>query len=150
LTLVFLCQVVKSSPYFEVQPLSGIILGGNDVQLLVRYSPKAMGRHTGSLPVQVYSEDGHLVQEVILHLTGTSLRHGGKAALVGGTNALPGDFTRPKKFVDGEQVRLGALARELKPLSLTGIHCPESSFPSLYSRWLPQLWMLTRRAQSGE
>ena len=96
---------MKNSPYFDVQPPTGVILGGNDLQLLVRYCPKALGRHTGRLPVQVYSESGHLIQEVTLHLTGSSLRQGGKAGLVGGTSALPGDFTRPKRFLDGEQVR---------------------------------------------
>ena len=98
----------KASPYFDVQPSTGLILGGQDLQLLVRYGPKAMGRHSASVPVKVLSEGGKVIQEVTLHLTGSSLRMGPKPALPGGTTALPTDFVKPKKFLDGEQVWTGA------------------------------------------
>ena len=97
-------QVDKTSPYFDVQPSSGLILGGQDLQLMVTYCPKAMGRHSASVPVKVFSDGGKVIQEVMLHLTGSSLRMGPKPALPGGTGALPTDFVKPKKFIDGEQV----------------------------------------------
>ena len=101
---VYRKQVEKTSPYFEVQPPSGTLLGDQDTQLLVRFCPKAMGRHVVSLPVRVFGAGGKVIQEVLLHLSGTSLRQGAKVPLVGGPERLPGDFAKPNKFTDDEQV----------------------------------------------
>lgn len=97
-------QMVKSTPYFSVEPSSGSLMPGGSVQVMVRYSPKAMGKHSGSIPVRVLSEQGTVIQELTLELSGTSLRMGDKAPPVGGTDKLPQDFVKPKQFVDEEQV----------------------------------------------
>ncbi len=99
--------MVKSTPYFSVEPSSGSLVPGGSVQVMVRYSPKAMGKHAGSIPVRVLSEQGTVIQELTLELSGTSLRMGDKAPLVGGTDKLPQDFVKPKQFVDEDQVGPG-------------------------------------------
>lgn len=98
-------QVDKSAPYFEVQTPTGIILGGQTQQLLVRYHPKAMGKHSAQLPFIVCSELGKEVQRDTLSVTGSSLRQGDKVAPVGGIDKLPGDFEKPGRYVDADQVR---------------------------------------------
>lgn len=53
---------------------------------------------------QAVSEQGELIQELALELSGTSLRLGEKAPAVGGTDKLPQDFEHSHNFVDQEQV----------------------------------------------
>ena len=45
--------MVKSTPYFSVEPSSGAVMPGGTAQVMVRYHPKAMGKHSGKIPVQV-------------------------------------------------------------------------------------------------
>lgn len=110
--------MVKSTPYFAVEPSSGTVLPGGNVQVLVRYQPKAMGKHKGAIPIKVMSEAGQLIQEMTLELGGSSLRVGDKVAPVGGTDKLPEDFTKPRHFVDDEQVcgDHGAALAHIMPL----------------------------------
>ncbi|KXZ50888.1 hypothetical protein GPECTOR_14g137 [Gonium pectorale] len=96
-------QMSKSAPYFTVEPSSGSVLPGGSVQVLVRYQPKAMGKHSGVIPVTVLSEQGQVIQDLRLELAGTSLKVGEKASPVGGTDKLPEDFSKPRHFVDEEQ-----------------------------------------------
>ncbi|PNW70067.1 hypothetical protein CHLRE_17g704300v5 [Chlamydomonas reinhardtii] len=107
-------QMVKSTPYFAVEPSSGTVLPGGNVQVLVRYQPKAMGKHKGAIPIKVMSEAGQLIQEMTLELGGSSLRVGDKVAPVGGTDKLPEDFTKPRHFVDDEQAMLSTLQAHQK------------------------------------
>ncbi|KAG2493472.1 hypothetical protein HYH03_008289 [Edaphochlamys debaryana] len=107
-------QMVKATPYFSVEPASGSVLPGGSVQVLVRYQPKAMGRHTGTIPIKVMGEDGVPIQSLTLDLVGSSLRVGEKQPLVGGTDKLPADFEKPKRFVDEEQAMLSTIEAKKK------------------------------------
>ncbi|EFJ49198.1 hypothetical protein VOLCADRAFT_90100 [Volvox carteri f. nagariensis] len=111
-------QMIKSTPYFSVDPSSGSILPGGNIQVVVRYHPKAMGKHKGTIPIKVLSEQGEVIQELALELSGTSLRMGEKDSLVGGTDKLPQDFERPRNFVDDEQVMLTTLEARKKSTRL--------------------------------
>ncbi len=79
-------------------------MGGQSQQLLVRYHPKAMGKHKAQIPFKVSSESGRVVQEDVLQAAGSSLRQGDKMPLQGGTDKLPVDFEKPKNYLDSEQV----------------------------------------------
>ncbi|GFR48568.1 hypothetical protein Agub_g10470, partial [Astrephomene gubernaculifera] len=107
-------QTAKSLPYFSVDPPSGSVLPGGSVQVLVRYQPKAMGKHAGTIPFKVFSETGQLIQEMSLELSGTSQRLGEKGAPVGGTDKLPADFVKQRHFVDEEQAMLTTLEARQK------------------------------------
>lgn len=110
-------QVIKASPYFEVQPASGTVLPNQSVQLLVRYHPKALGKHNAALPFRVTSELGHPVQEFSLSCCGTSMALANKPKTIGGTDKLPKDFTRAAKYIDGDQMlqsKMTAKARATK------------------------------------
>lgn len=63
-------QADRKTPYFTLEPSSGTILGGQDMQLLVRYQPKSMGKHAGTISVKVYSENGKMVQDLSLKVRG--------------------------------------------------------------------------------
>lgn len=52
-TLAAAWSAPKDNPYFEIIPASGKILGGQTQQVMVRYAPKALGRHKGALPIVV-------------------------------------------------------------------------------------------------
>ncbi|GAX74871.1 hypothetical protein CEUSTIGMA_g2317.t1 [Chlamydomonas eustigma] len=107
-------KVEKPSPYFDVQPSSGTILGEQDKQLVVRYHPKALGHHSAVIPVKVFSLEGKQIQEAFIRLNGSSLRVGSKDPLVGGTDKLPEAFKKPAKFLDEEQIFLSKLDAQKK------------------------------------
>ena len=108
-------QADKKTPYFTLEPSSGTILGGQDQQLVVRYHPKSMGKHSGTISVRVFSENGKMVQDLALKVSGTSLRMGEKQPLIGGTDKLPLDFKKPAKLVDDETM----LAARLETMKLS-------------------------------
>ncbi|GLI64998.1 hypothetical protein VaNZ11_008424 [Volvox africanus] len=111
-------QMIKSTPYFSVDPSSGSILPGATIQVVVRYHPKAMGKHKGKILIKVLSEQGETIQELNLELSGSSLRMGTKGPLVGGTDKLPQDFERSHNFVDEEQAMLSTLEARKKSTRL--------------------------------
>lgn len=106
----------KATPFFEVLPPTGIIAAGETMQLVVRYNPKAMGSHSGTVPLKISRPSGPVgapttgpagpvLQELNIQVAGTSLRMGDKPGLVGGTDKLPKDFVKPNQYVSDDQVR---------------------------------------------
>lgn len=77
--------MIKSMPYFSVEPSSGSILPGATVQVVVKYHPKALGKHTGKIPIKVghpaglwsLGEDRDCVLTTRMHIriTGLCLAH---------------------------------------------------------------------------
>ena len=97
-------QASKSSPYFETTPSSATLLAGQSMQVHVRYSPKAMGCHTATLPFHGVSK-GKDVQCVGLMVSGSSLMQAAPSkTLVGGADKLPRDFEKQRAYVDDDQV----------------------------------------------
>ncbi|KAF5834411.1 flagellar associated protein [Dunaliella salina] len=94
----------KASPYFDIQPNQGLIHGGKEQQVLVRYEPKALGNHSASLGIAVSSKSGFAIQHMALQVRGTSMHVGAKTMPIGGTDKLPSDFTKASKFVGDDQV----------------------------------------------
>jgi len=107
----------KASPYFDIQPNHGLIHGGKEQQVLVRYEPKALGNHSASLGIALFSESGFKIRDMALQVCGTSMHMGAKNMPIGGTDKLPSDFTKASKFVGDDQVlasKVAARARTCK------------------------------------
>lgn len=116
-TLPVTFAAAKSNPYFQLMPSSGKVYGGQTVQVMLRYAPKALGTHKASLVVDVTSTAGNKVQTLTISASGTCLTLGDKPALVAGTDKLPKDFEKPPNYVNDDIVvasKAAARARSAK------------------------------------
>ncbi|DBA78771.1 TPA: putative protein fap47 [Trebouxia sp. C0004] len=97
---------IQPSPYFHCLPDQGSMAPGANSPLVVRFCPKALGRHQASLAVQVLSEHANkVIAEVPFKALGLCRQlgehHGG--TLPGGPLALPETFAKPRQFVDPDK-----------------------------------------------
>ncbi|KAF8055917.1 CFAP47 [Scenedesmus sp. PABB004] len=83
--------VGRSGPcYFRAEPAELALAPGASAQVLLRYMPKALGRHQASLSFQAMpAAGGPVLTETIVAVLGSSLTLGTKAPLPGGLDATP-------------------------------------------------------------
>lgn len=105
-------RIPKRSPYYSCEPSRGLLLPGQSATVLVRYCPKALGRHPAAAAVQMLSQRGVPVGEVTCQLFGAAEKLGCKPPVVGGPDKAPDDFLKPKHFVDEEMTVLAGLTKK--------------------------------------
>ncbi len=66
---------------------------------------QALGQHNSNIQVKLTSKQGTHIMDLPLLLTGSSTAMGPKPVNVGGTDKVPADFEKPRKYRDDEQVR---------------------------------------------
>jgi len=91
------------TPNFRAEPRRKTLPPGQEQDVLITYLPKVLGKHREQLNIEVKSAKGVLLDTVALHCTARSSAIGPKKALVGGTDRLPEDFRRVKRFVNQDE-----------------------------------------------
>ncbi len=69
---------------------------GGTSSVLVRYLPKALGRHSADIPFAVLTANGTVVATAKCEVHGSSLQVGKRQALAGGTEAMPETFIKDR------------------------------------------------------
>ncbi|KAF6261116.1 hypothetical protein COO60DRAFT_1637017 [Scenedesmus sp. NREL 46B-D3] len=123
--------VDRSGPYFSAEPSELQLPPGASATVLLRYLPKALGRHQATLSFQVTSSKvpGRVLSKVSLQVQGSSLTLGNKQPLPGGITATPDTFKKPRAYVDESDAAVAELTAK-----------------KTFSR--PQLWDTAENADS--
>jgi len=92
---------IERGTFFKAEPRTGVVAPGQEVSLVVTYSPKSLGKHREGLPLRIFSPStGSLLLERLVKAVGNALEIGAKPMHATGLTAVPEDFVREKKFVD--------------------------------------------------
>ena len=87
---------------FTVKPSKGTVAAGQPVSCIVTYAPRALGKHQSHIPLKTLSSTGQVVSELSVAVSGECGAHTGigRKLHVGGTDKLPEDFARERRYVD--------------------------------------------------